>query len=382
MPARCRARRAAPGRPGRPARSPAARRARGRGRGAARRGCRRAATRTSAGARASPRRSARSRSGSGRRGRRSASPPRARTSRTAPGSACSAGCACAGCGSSTAARGRDAQHHAHPGRAREVDGLVERLPVVAVRAVVAGVEARWAGASRRAPARRRSSARGCGRCRRRRPPSRRSPLRLHRLGQQQPLVLHPDLEVRGRRRRRDGGGQHEQERAGEDRARPPAAHRGATRASREVSAPHCRRHTPARFGTRVRNCPLRERTVSVVTVVKAPAAGRPVLDLDHLRRRVGGRADLAVDLQPRAAPADPDRQPVGLVGGLGAAVEEAQAGLEARQRRLVDQLVLRHRAHAAVAVGHPVGLVDVAGWSATRTPKMRSGGLVWKPNSV
>ena len=100
-----RAHRAAPGRPGRRARSPAARRARARGRGAARRGCRRAATRTSAAARASPRRSARSRSGSGRRGRRSASPRRGRTSRTAPGSACSAGCACAGCRSSTAGPG-------------------------------------------------------------------------------------------------------------------------------------------------------------------------------------------------------------------------------------------------------------------------------------
>ena len=37
----------------------------------------------------------------------------------------------------------------------------------------------------------------------------------------------------------------------------------------------------------------------------------------------------------------------------------AQAGLEARQRRLVDELVLRDRPHPPVAVGDPVGLVDV-----------------------
>ena len=52
-----------------------------------------------------------------------------------------------------------------------------------------------------------------------------------------------------------------------------AGHRGATCASREVSAPHCRRQTPARFGTRTRNWPLRERTVSVVTVVNGPPLG-------------------------------------------------------------------------------------------------------------
>ena len=283
--------------------------------------------------------------------------------RTAPGSACSAGCACAalrlvhsGPGPVTLSITRI------PAARVRSTARSSVVPVVAARAVVRRVEARLAAASRcaagetsiqRAWMRTMST------------PAAAIPAiavsALHGLGQQQPLVLHPDLEVRGRRRRRDGGGQHEQARAGEDRARPPAAHRGATRASREVSppalqAPHAGalRHAREELALARAHGQRGDRR-------EGPAAGRPVLDLDHLRRRVGGRADLAVDPQPRAAPADPDRQPVGLVGGLGAAVEEAQAGLEARQRRLVDQLVLGHRAHAAVPVGHPVGLVDVAG---------------------
>ena len=158
---------------------------------------------------------------------------------------------------------------------------------VAARAVVAGVEAAGAVHARLAPARRRSSARGCARRRRRRPPSRR-PRSCACAGSESSSRSSSIPTSRFEAAAAEATGPARTSRSAQARtARArPRGHRGATRASREVSAPHCRRHTPARFGTRVRNWPLRERTVSVVTVVNAPAAGRPVLDLHDLRRRV------------------------------------------------------------------------------------------------
>ena len=268
----------------------------------------------------------------------------------------------------------------HPGGAREVDRAVERRPVVAARAMVGEVEAARPVHARRGRARPRSSARGCARRRRpRRPMPATAPSACDGRGEQQPLVLHADLEVRG-----GVGGRGEGERQ-RGRERRPPDHRGATCASRDASPPQASRHTPAALGTRTRKWPLRERTVTVLTVANAPPRGGRTWICTTCGRRVGRRAHLPVDPQPRAAPGHPDRQPVGVVGRLRAAVDEAQPGLEARQRRLVDELVLRHRAHPRVAVGHPVGLVDVgglprrrarrrcgpAGWSGSRTPCRR-----------
>ena len=152
------------------------------------------------------------------------------------------------------------------------------------------------------------------------------------------------------------------------------AHGWATREVRPSPGASARR--PRRAAMRVTKWPRRERTVTVLTVPKRVA---PAPELD--RARAGGsRSPPAAPARRAAAP-----RPRSAAGRRRrracAPVDVAQPALEARDRRLVDELVLRHRPHARVAPRHPVGLVEVrglpahaarrrcgpAGWSGSRT---------------
>src|SRR5690606_16587532 len=98
-------------------------------------------------------------------------------------------------------------------------------------------------------------------------------------------------------------------------------------------------------------------------------APEALLDLDAVAALPG--ADAAPDLdRARAAEADEEGPPVGVVdAGLLPPVGEAEPRLEAGQRDVVDERVLRPHRHAPVPVGDPLGLVEVGGNPPQRRPE-------------
>ena len=137
---------------------------------------------------------------------------------------------------------------------------------------------------------------------------------------------------------------------------------GARFARQQRRAGHRRPAQPprtSRRGTVRRNVPLAERTAIAATVRNSPPSAA---FCSSTRAGDAGprRPHLPVHTQPPGPLArDPQRQPVGVVGRLGDAVPGAQARLEARDHRVIEELVLPDRPDARVAVGDPVGLVDV-----------------------